>query len=129
MIRRPPRSTLFPYTTLFRSFHGELTIATAPESGTDFTYNVLGVPSLEVCMEADANAAPHSRLCKRRRKLLYSESTIRPIVEETRSSNSKRENHGRGVQQQAREDAEYAIPVAHTMRRGPGAVSGDARSP
>src|SRR5258708_15134091 len=26
MIRRPPRSTLFPYTTLFRSFH-ELTAA------------------------------------------------------------------------------------------------------
>src|SRR2546427_12601686 len=27
MIRRPPRSTLFPYTTLFRSFveHGEIT--------------------------------------------------------------------------------------------------------
>ena len=24
MIRRPPRSTLFPYTTLFRSFHGHL---------------------------------------------------------------------------------------------------------
>src|SRR5438067_2512977 len=24
MIRRPPRSTLFPYTTLFRSFLGEL---------------------------------------------------------------------------------------------------------
>src|ERR1044072_9111578 len=23
MIRRPPRSTLFPYTTLFRSHHGE----------------------------------------------------------------------------------------------------------
>src|SRR3712207_8202459 len=23
MIRRPPRSTLFPYTTLFRSYHGE----------------------------------------------------------------------------------------------------------
>src|SRR2546430_13483712 len=25
MIRRPPRSTLFPYTTLFRSFPGEVT--------------------------------------------------------------------------------------------------------
>src|SRR5260370_33652582 len=25
MIRRPPRSTLFPYTTLFRSLHGLLT--------------------------------------------------------------------------------------------------------
>src|SRR3990172_9785537 len=24
MIRRPPRSTLFPYTTLFRSFHGSV---------------------------------------------------------------------------------------------------------
>src|SRR5256885_16637776 len=24
MIRRPPRSTLFPYTTLFRSRHGEV---------------------------------------------------------------------------------------------------------
>src|SRR3989338_6698352 len=23
MIRRPPRSTLFPYTTLFRSYHGD----------------------------------------------------------------------------------------------------------
>src|SRR5438128_7702497 len=26
MIRRPPRSTLFPYTTLFRSFRHQLTI-------------------------------------------------------------------------------------------------------
>src|SRR3712207_7994547 len=26
MIRRPPRSTLFPYTTLFRSGSGELTV-------------------------------------------------------------------------------------------------------
>src|SRR2546427_6741194 len=28
MIRRPPRSTLFPYTTLFRSRNGELKFAT-----------------------------------------------------------------------------------------------------
>src|SRR5438034_2179530 len=27
MIRRPPRSTLFPYTTLFRSMQAELTLA------------------------------------------------------------------------------------------------------
>src|SRR2546422_4907665 len=26
MIRRPPRSTLFPYTTLFRSGHGAVTV-------------------------------------------------------------------------------------------------------
>src|SRR2546425_29357 len=28
MIRRPPRSTLFPYTTLFRSPEGEVTLST-----------------------------------------------------------------------------------------------------
>src|SRR5687768_17947118 len=28
MIRRPPRSTLFPYTTLFRSHYGKIVIAT-----------------------------------------------------------------------------------------------------
>src|SRR2546430_16777415 len=30
MIRRPPRSTLFPYTTLFRSDHAELRRAPVP---------------------------------------------------------------------------------------------------
>src|SRR2546421_9159691 len=30
MIRRPPRSTLFPYTTLFRSLHKALLIMHAP---------------------------------------------------------------------------------------------------
>src|SRR3712207_8740653 len=30
MIRRPPRSTLFPYTTLFRSLHRRLSTAAPP---------------------------------------------------------------------------------------------------
>src|SRR2546428_9452689 len=30
MIRRPPRSTLFPYTTLFRSHNGNREIAASP---------------------------------------------------------------------------------------------------
>src|SRR2546422_8336526 len=30
MIRRPPRSTLFPYTTLFRSHPTELTVSQSP---------------------------------------------------------------------------------------------------
>src|SRR2546430_13690484 len=30
MIRRPPRSTLFPYTTLFRSLHGRATPVPRP---------------------------------------------------------------------------------------------------
>src|SRR2546427_9086244 len=34
MIRRPPRSTLFPYTTLFRSTTGGLTVAFTAMGGT-----------------------------------------------------------------------------------------------
>src|SRR5687767_15419868 len=40
MIRRPPRSTLFPYTTLFRS---ERTIKKPPRFGGMKTYNWEGV--------------------------------------------------------------------------------------
>src|SRR2546427_5201813 len=33
MIRRPPRSTLFPYTTLFRSHHAQTSRLDAPRPG------------------------------------------------------------------------------------------------
>src|SRR5687768_6440735 len=49
MIRRPPRSTLFPYTTLFRS--GEITVARAFEPLTQATIRqilALGVKTVEV---------------------------------------------------------------------------------
>src|SRR5256885_3301522 len=37
MIRRPPRSTLFPYTTLFRSLNeARFLIATSPQEAADF---------------------------------------------------------------------------------------------
>src|SRR5260370_8892740 len=42
MIRRPPRSTLFPYTTLFRSYRPDGTFVTAPMEHDDyrvFDYN------------------------------------------------------------------------------------------
>src|SRR2546427_5465409 len=35
MIRRPPRSTLFPYTTLFRSNKGAISLAYAGRQGID----------------------------------------------------------------------------------------------
>src|SRR2546428_8964827 len=34
MIRRPPRSTLFPYTTLFRSYAGTVTFTSSDASAT-----------------------------------------------------------------------------------------------
>src|SRR5258708_18981567 len=48
MIRRPPRSTLFPYTTLFRSQHGEPRAARSlPTTGARYyvCYRVKSWPS------------------------------------------------------------------------------------
>src|SRR5256885_13078032 len=44
MIRRPPRSTLFPYTTLFRSLHGKRTYCVAvlvPDIGDEFSSSLI----------------------------------------------------------------------------------------
>src|SRR2546422_5372587 len=42
MIRRPPRSTLFPYTTLFRS--GPLCELPSPRGARDGPYHLVGLP-------------------------------------------------------------------------------------
>src|SRR3712207_8816545 len=58
MIRRPPRSTLFPYTTLFRSqFDGVLLMnGRIPESGKR-SMSESGVPMVAVCA-----AIPEARI-------------------------------------------------------------------
>src|SRR2546430_15931281 len=51
MIRRPPRSTLFPYTTLFRSrFRNvlQLRLIPSPEVGEDLIAKRLGVPYAKI---------------------------------------------------------------------------------
>src|SRR5256885_12057550 len=66
MIRRPPRSTLFPYTTLFRSHKWEN--GTAPtESGGDFSSsnNWAGAPDARHMMEKTAGA-DHAPIVTRR---------------------------------------------------------------
>src|SRR2546430_5642354 len=56
MIRRPPRSTLFPYTTLFRSSHGGHVAAADPRDEVlarrPGRHDVLEVPSEEAAVEA-----------------------------------------------------------------------------
>src|SRR2546430_12386144 len=51
MIRRPPRSTLFPYTTLFRSQAGSVTISPLPgsrDASPETQISFLGVPSRQL---------------------------------------------------------------------------------
>src|SRR3712207_9031005 len=53
MIRRPPRSTLFPYTTLFRS--QDRVVDQAGLEGV--AVGVLGVPVLNLLLERDGDGA------------------------------------------------------------------------
>src|SRR5256885_13120054 len=48
MIRRPPRSTLFPYTTLFRSKYGE-----PKEAGMVLTKNVYRLPKIDPTLDLE----------------------------------------------------------------------------
>src|SRR5256714_14979600 len=68
MIRRPPRSTLFPYTTLFRSVVAVQPLATVPGEGDEVGRGkdevVLRHGDLELFMGGHASpprAAPHRR--------------------------------------------------------------------
>src|SRR3712207_9334836 len=54
MIRRPPRSTLFPYTTLFRS---TLTLRAADQAGADGLKELLEGPTAMTFVRGDAAVA------------------------------------------------------------------------
>src|SRR3712207_6849225 len=59
MMRRPPRSTLFPYTTLFRSFLVRAA-AQAHSARTDSSHTSPCVVRLERRLPADSSAPGHS---------------------------------------------------------------------
>src|SRR5687767_12027791 len=63
MIRRPPRSTLFPYTTLFRSALLNLTLGLARELAPDVTVN--GIAPGVVAWPDDMPEADRERYLKR----------------------------------------------------------------
>src|SRR3712207_7743591 len=84
MIRRPPRSTLFPYTTLFRSVLGTLTggLVRAPELRTDDDRTasrlelffdlafVLVVAELAIDFRADVRSEEHTSELQSRQYLV-----------------------------------------------------------
>src|SRR3712207_6873646 len=61
MIRRPPRSTLFPYTTLFRSFTPELAAEFQARLGSDIAM------CLDVVLPPGATRREHEEAVRRTR--------------------------------------------------------------
>src|SRR5947207_8588136 len=75
MIRRPPRSTLFPYTTLFRSYLGDVSYTTV--HGHDVSdHPGTGVPAAPRSEEHTSELQSHSDLVCR--LLLEKKNTASP---------------------------------------------------
>src|ERR1051326_3373911 len=60
MIRRPPRSTLFPYTTLFRSTNGGASYGTPVKLVTTYDSYDIGVPAFSRSEEHTSELQSHS---------------------------------------------------------------------
>src|SRR3712207_8080075 len=63
MIRRPPRSTLFPYTTLFRSLTDDPRLGLDVEASTVTTYHP--IMKLGLLVEGDADRAIVATIARR----------------------------------------------------------------
>src|SRR2546423_8797116 len=58
MIRRPPRSTLFPYTTLFRSIQGLIDVILIRSAGHKEIWRVIGPTELYLVLSAKNHHLP-----------------------------------------------------------------------
>src|SRR5438093_8365103 len=86
MIRRPPRSTLFPYTTLFRSVHSRPTSNPRHTNGaTDAACGAVGVRSEEHTSELQSLTNLVCRLLLEKKKRT-----------DTRGNRAQRLQHTRG---------------------------------
>src|SRR6267143_3498462 len=90
MIRRPPSSTLFPYTTLFRSF--------APLIAYDEQYDTELVRTLESFLDADGNVAKTAqKLYTHRHTIRYRLERVKELTGLDVSSTDGREKLGLGL--------------------------------
>src|SRR5437764_5685781 len=98
MIRRPPRSTLFPYTTLFRSDLDDIRPVKKPEITIGEDLSLLSLAELEnrqIFTDRDFRSEEHTSelqspmylVCrlllekkKKKKKILYTYSYIIPII-------------------------------------------------
>src|SRR3712207_7803595 len=86
MIRRPPRSTLFPYTTLFRSREGLQVLLQRPRVGrpSEPVAQVLRVVRGEVAVPVRVGQLQHRR---------GSQAAVQMVVQEDRKSTRLNSSH------------------------------------
>src|SRR2546430_4471227 len=72
MIRRPPRSTLFPYTTLFRSHHAQRPVAVAVALLDHLEQRAVVIRSEEHTSELQSQSNLVCRLLLEKKKPTYS---------------------------------------------------------
>src|SRR3989442_738873 len=83
MIRRPPRSTLFPYTTLFRSEDAGKNLHTGIAGASHVDLNRAGTPLLEIVTEPDMRSPGEAVAClKKLRDILVSQNVCDGNMEE-----------------------------------------------
>src|SRR2546430_11428324 len=85
MIRRPPRSTLFPYTTLFRSDNGggwtewipTTTATSAPYSGQDgHTYQFRSLDRKSTRLNSSHSQISYAVFCLKKKKIILVHSCL-----------------------------------------------------
>src|SRR5206468_5735891 len=85
MIRRPPRSTLFPYTTLFRS-HWDVIQDEATEEQSKSGAPMFGKRSEEHTSELQSRSDLVCRLLLEKKKILLSgeieEDEVKPVIDD-----------------------------------------------
>src|SRR2546430_6296431 len=89
MIRRPPRSTLFPYTTLFRSFQSLTPAHTPCAAADDHGELALVMRSEEHTSELQSQSNLVCRLLLEKKKKIPTSTTRRP----SQNHNHKQLNH------------------------------------
>src|SRR2546430_8336796 len=93
MIRRPPRSTLFPYTTLFRSHHRPLSLETGGGTSRDGSAGSLDAGSMVAKVSivfSPSSSAISSRRSEEHTSELQSQSNLvcRLLLEKKKNADS-----------------------------------------
>src|SRR2546427_8216622 len=88
MIRRPPRSTLFPYTTLFRSVIGAFASPAMPGTAYVLFHHVMGecdgargVDRKSTRLNSSHSQISYAVFCLKKKKKTITKETYHPVID------------------------------------------------